>query len=627
MFRSLRRLQSHWQRVNRRYLFSVGMVGVAADLEPRSAGMLRASYGEGGRLVVLEPNGSRRVLTSDFASACDPDVSFDGERVLFAGQKQAGDPWNIWEIESDGNGARQITYQARNSRSPVYLSSFYTITSSEPWFTLLFVQEDAALNEEGSARASSLYTVRLDGSELRRITFNPSNEMDPYLMPDGLLLFAGWQRQSRDRWPSGRVSLFGVQTDGIDYSLFGGSQGSRIQHMPTVSSQGVVAFVEADSVAWDGAGHLAAVSQQRPHHSYRRLTDDAAGLFHSPSPLDDGALLVSRRPADGGGDHGLFRYSPADGSLEPIYDAPGSHEIHARALRPRAQPDGRSSTVRPESPTGKLYGLDVYQADARLAAHLEPGSIRRLRVIEGLPPHEQTVKRAAELDIKLDQSPLLLGRRLLGEVPVAEDGSFHFDLPADLPVQLQALDGNGMALATCDWIWVKQREYRGCIGCHEDPELTPENRFVQAVGRPAQQLTLPPERRRTVTFRGQVEPILARRCAGCHGSGGGNLQLVDEAAGDGGKFTYAQLMSGSSATGRYVEPGRARNSYLIWLLFGRDTSRPWDRGGASPRRVPANHADLLSESERRTFVEWVDLGAQWDVSLWPDASFSQGERP
>ena len=35
------------------------------------------------------------------------------------------------------------------------------------------------------------------------------------------------------------------------------------------------------------------------------------------------------------------------------------------------------------------------------------------------------------------------------------------------------LDDDGLAVASCDWIWVKQREFRGCIGCHEDPELTP----------------------------------------------------------------------------------------------------------------------------------------------------------
>ncbi|MGB5881528.1 MAG: hypothetical protein WBH85_15990, partial [Thermoanaerobaculia bacterium] len=44
------------------------------ELGPRAGGMLRAEYGQGGRLVVLEPDGSSRILTPDFHSACDPEV-------------------------------------------------------------------------------------------------------------------------------------------------------------------------------------------------------------------------------------------------------------------------------------------------------------------------------------------------------------------------------------------------------------------------------------------------------------------------------------------------------------------------------------------------------------------------
>ena len=77
-----------------------------------------------------------------------------------------------------------------------------------------------------------------------------------------------------------------------------------------------------------------------------------------------------------------------------------------------------------------------------------------------------------------------------------EDGSFNVEVPADIPIEIQLLDENGMALRSCGWIWVKNNEPRGCIGCHEDQELTPENRMVDAVKRPSIPLTLPPERRR-----------------------------------------------------------------------------------------------------------------------------------
>lgn len=553
--------------------------------------MLPSDYGQGASLMVLQPDGSTVRLAGDFASACDPDVSFDGEHILFAGQRNPGDSWNIWEIRNDGTGVRQITDEALDCRRPIYLSTFYTITSSEPWYTILFERQDGVLNEAGTAPGSSLYTVRLDGSELRRITFHPGNDRTPFLMQDGLLLFAGWRMPSDPGFPDGRIGLYGVQTDGIDYSFFGGLQGERVQHMPTLTTDGLVVFVEAENVGWDGAGTLGALRTQRPHHSYRSLTERSQGLFHSPSPLADGSVLVSQRAATDDSLLRLGRFSPGSRKFETLFTLPDSHILHAKLMAPRSEPDGRSSTVRPESPTGKLFCLNIYESDQDVAS-LEPGTVERVRVIEALP----RVDAAAA-----GESPSAVSQRLLGEAPVEPDGSFHVDVPADLPVTLQLLNQDGMALASCDWIWVKNREYRGCIGCHEDPELTPENRFVQAAARPANQLTLPPERRRSVTFRQHVLPLLQAHCSSCHSETNGALPIGSLTDGTGAKAAYDALVARpdgeGSAHGPLVDPGSATTSPLIWHLYGRDTS----------------HFDLLSDEERRVFTEWIDLGAQWDL--------------
>ena len=231
--------------------------------------------------------------------------------------------------------------------------------------------------------------------------------------------------------------------------------------------------------------------------------------------------------------------------------------------------------------------------------------------------------RSGESEV-IEGLPATAGRRLLGEAPVEADGSFHVDIPADLPVQLQILDGDGMALATCGWIWTRPREFRGCIGCHEDPELTPENRFVEAVGRPADQLTPPPESRRSVTFREQVMPIIEARCASCHADPEAPFPFLSTAGESRAKDAFGALMT---AEDRLIDPGRARTSYLVWLLFGRDTSRPWDRDEAVASDVPASHLDLLNEDERRTFVEWIDLGARWEMMPPPPRSDMQGGSP
>ena len=78
--------------------------------------------------------------------------------------------------------------------------------------------------------------------------------------------------------------------------------------------------------------------------------------------------------------------------------------------------------------------------------------------------------------VTLDSLSPILHKRFIGEIDADEDGSFNVRIPANIPIQIQALDAAGMALRTSAWIWARNREQRGCIGCHEDGERTPEKR-------------------------------------------------------------------------------------------------------------------------------------------------------
>ncbi len=529
--------------------------------KPMAGGMRRASYGEGARLVLLAPAGTTRVLSAGFHSAADPEVSFDGRRILFAAKRTALDRWNIYELDLAGSTPRQITRDLGDCRSPAYQSSLFVLDADRPWYQATLVSTAAGeVNEYGSLPSTNLYSVRLDGSVVRRLTFSPSASFDPFQMADGRVLFASWQRHDLERGLRGRIGLFGINLDGTDYALFAADEGLRIKHMACTTAGRLAVFVEAESVPWDGAGRLASVSLRRNLHSHRAITSPADGLFHSPSPLPDGAVLVSRRPADGTGTHGIYRLDPATGRRELLFDDPGWHDIQAKLVHPRPEPDGRSSVVEEQDPTGKLYCLSVYTADVRLPA----GAARRLRVLEGLP------RRVGE-----PQTGVVLPRRVLGEINLEEDGSFNIQTPANIPIQLQVLDAGGMALRASAWIWVKNREARGCIGCHEDGELTPENRLAQALTRPSIPLTLPPEKRRTVDFRRDVAPILAAKCAmqACHGGG-------------------------LSAFSKFIHPGQARASALVRSVLG--LGKPMPPGGSPP----------LTPDEKRTIIEWIDLGAQ-----------------
>ena len=224
-------------------------------------GALRLFRANGARLVLVEPDSSTRVLSSGFQSACDPDVSFDGKRILFAAKKRAEDAWNIHEMAIDGSHVRQITRNVGDCRSPGYQSTLYTIVSSEPWYQITFVGTGAGtLNEDGSRVATNLYSCKLDGSAVRRLTFNLSSDVDPFLMPDGRLLYAGWQRSTLDRGTTGRVALFGVNIDGADHALFADTRGRRIKRMPCITTRwtGGVRRVRSGSLGRSGRAVLRA---------------------------------------------------------------------------------------------------------------------------------------------------------------------------------------------------------------------------------------------------------------------------------------------------------------------------------------------------------------------------------
>jgi len=551
----------------------------AAGARPARGGIPPAPFATGGRLVVLAKNGATRVLTPDFESAADPAVSFDGKRVLFAGKKTPDDPWNIFEMNADGSGVHQITHVAGNCRSPMYQSALFYLNDARPSYQITFVSDAPGELDESGRPAKNLYSARFDGSGLRRLTYALSSSYDPFQMEDGRIVFSNWQRSHAGSGSQGRLDLFAIHFDGTDYAAFSGPQGRRIKHMACTTPKRMVAFIESDELRWDGAGTVGALSLRRNLYSYRAVTAPGDGLFYSPSPLPDGSVLVSRRPPERTGVHAIYRLDLETGRRTLVFHDIGYHSVQAVALVSRPEPDGHSSVVEDDQNWAKLYCLSVYENDLK-REWMPPGTARRLRVIEGVPP--TTAGSATQ-------------KRLLGDVALDEDGSFHLLVPPNTPIQLQITDSNGLALRTSAWIWAKNKEQRGCIGCHEDNERTPENTFAQALGHPAAELTLPPERRRTVDFARDVMPILAARCAtaACHGSG-----------------ARPRLDAGSDLTG-YVEAGRARTSRLVWAVLGKNTARLWDHAGhvPVPKHMPPGGSPPLTDDERQTIIEWIDLGA------------------
>lgn len=388
------------------------------------------------RLVLVEPDRAARVLSQGFYAAADPDVSWDARRILFAGKKTAGERWQIYEMTLVSGAVRQLTRMRADCRQPAYQSKIFSLDISDPWPQVVFVSDGA------------LYTVKLDGTLRQRITFTPWEESTPAMLPDGMLVFSSRQ--------DGRTQLMAANLDGTDYSLF--VPGGQLSE-PAATPGGRLVFVE------DG-GMLAAVDLVRPLKTKRLLTLKADGIFATPSALPGGRLLVAWQP-DGKTPAGVYRFHPASKTKVPVYVKAGVDARQAKALLPRPEPDGRGSVVIEDAGWSRLYCLSVFTTDD--PARIRPGQNWRLRVFTGSP-----------------SSPLKIG-----DLRIEDDGSFHLEVPPNTPLKMELVNPAGQTVRASSWIYTRPKENRGCIGCHEDPELTPENREAKAVIKKPVRLTAP----------------------------------------------------------------------------------------------------------------------------------------
>ncbi len=553
-------------------------------------------YVDGARIVLLPSSGGDPVvLTPEFAAACDPDVSFDGRSIVFAGKKEVGDSWQVWKMDADGSNKVQITREDGDNISPVFAGSRFYLNDPAPTPQIIFASTRHGWhNESGDGPAYALFATDHERQTVHRLTFNLNSDYSPDVLPNGRIVFSSMQGSGAESSADNRVALFAVNLDGTDLMPYYGNHEapSFKGQVHTSDFDERVYFIETDNPGPYSGGEIAEVSQGRPLHSYRRLTFDQTGSYATPIALPDGGLLASFRANDDGAAFALYSLDPESGErLDLVYEEAAWHLIDAQVLTSRPQARGRSNWLIPGSTTGVFYSLNSYRTNLFEGENVPPGSIKHVRVIEGI----------------------VGARRLLGIAPVEQDGSFHIRVPAETPITFQLLDENYVALRSQRaWTWVIGNENRGCIGCHENRELSPPNRVVDAVMKPAVELTLPPERRRTVDFVNQIVPILRGSCAtaGCHVSGAAAPDLeVDNDP----RSVYETLIGpiGGMPDERYVSPTSARESPLIWALFGRRIGAEETRSSRVVMQMPPQGP--LTLRERLLLTEWVDLGAWWDT--------------
>ena len=383
-------------------------------------------------------------LTENYYSACSPDISFDGKQMLFAGQKKQNDLWQIWEMNLKDLRCRQVTSSKENCIDPAYL----------PGGRLVFSRNIA---NDSLKAGHSLFICNLDGSDLKRITFNPHTYFASSVLNDGRVLSISRQLNPDQNDPS----LMVLRPDGTKAELFyKGFPSSRVREINDIRKEsGNLVFIESGKENMEG-GNVVSINYNRPLHTHQNLTAGINGNFLSVFPLHSGKLFVSYRKSQTDR-YALYEFDQDKKILgKAIYDNKDFDVLEAVMVENHERPKKLPSEVDMGVKSGLLLCQDINVSDA------QPYGSATL------------INKPSRIEIMgIDSS--------LGVVDVGKDGSFYLKVLADKPFQIRIIDENGHVLnKPCGWIWLRPNERRGCVGCHEDNEQVPENRVPLAVKNP-----------------------------------------------------------------------------------------------------------------------------------------------
>ena len=502
------------------------------------------------------------------------DLSWDGKRIVFGYKPGLGKGFRIYVVGSDGKGLRSVTFdppdeQARIEKywlRDVYRDGLYKhqtddmhpcwLPGGDICFTSTRCERGILCDGPDRLTTAVLYRVKPDGKAMRELSHSQLSEFTPLVMDDGRILYNRWEYidkgavTAKGLWAirpdgSGAVEVFGNQ---VTYPC------TFIAARPIPGRAGCFVAVGAPHMPL-GVGTIVRIDTHYPIRTRQPMTyitpevdiraevgffhrrngrwvrDNNGPLFADPFPLSDKFFLVSCNPdrpwnavdaygiylVDEFGNRTLVYRDEAISCWQPV-------PLMARPAPPQLSEVAAmaESTTLPTAESGQasLVMSDVYRG----MEGIPRGTIKHLRIMEDLP-RPWSARRFWDGDAFQQQHAAVgmnghLGARVVhGVVPVYEDGSANFSVPANKNIYLQALDEDFMEVQRMrTFINLMPGERRSCIGCHEYEGQAPPNQQLLALTRPpskpAAQVgdTAP----RPVHYPTYVQPVLDRHCVACH---------------------------------------------------------------------------------------------------------------
>jgi hypothetical protein len=598
-------------------------------------------YGDvaGGGVFVLE-NPGRSFKTRDLIAGRLPRgnyttlaLSYDGRTVYFAFAERADEKpdfyspqrrcFHLYAVGADGSHLRALTEGPEDDFDPCPLPdgglAFMSTRRGgfgrchNPWEPL---------------PAYTLHRMNADGSGVRTLSWHETNEWHPAVLNDGRIVYSRWDYV--DRSAANFHGLWTTHPDGSNPAVLFGNYTLRINacfqpHAIPGSDKilfvagahhadvgGSLVIVDPKRIALErgsGEDSFDAIESLTPEVTYPEANGWPTSYFHGPWPLSENHFLVAfsfeTLPGMSSGEKrdtrtGLY-YFDRFGNLELLYRDDEASCMYPIPLEPRPSPPPRVNPPAEElSDEGEFVLSDVQQSLFPLPAGR---TVKQLRIFQVLPKTHTHVANQPRLGYANAES----ARMLLGTVPVEEDGSAYFRVPARKPLYFQAVDADGRAVQTMRSVtYLQPGEQRGCVGCHERPGTVVANRVLLALRRPPSKIAPGPAGTRPLSFPLLVQPVLDRHCVRCHdgqaGPGKSPLALTGQVQDE---FTQSYLnlkpsvrwneWGGASLNEITTHPGRcgADQSPLTQVLA--------DAKHGPPLRLPA-------EDIRRIYL-WLDANA------------------
>ncbi|MDO8544998.1 MAG: hypothetical protein Q7S40_31525 [Opitutaceae bacterium] len=467
----------------------------------------RKAWREGSKLYRWNmTTGQLRVLLDDPRGGIrDPQVHYDGQRILFSYRRGGTEQYHLFEINADGSGLRQLTDGDYDDFEPTYLPDggiAFVSTRCKRWVNCWLTQ------------VAVLYRCDQNGRNLRPLSSNNEQDNTPWPMLDGRLLYTRWEYV--DRSQVDYHHLWAANPDGTAQINWYGNLHPKIVMIDAKPIPGTDKIVASFS-----PGH-----GQREHAGQITIVDPSAGpdnkafarpvskgnKFRDPWAFSENCFMVA---ADAsvlvmdatGAQQEIFKLPPED-------VAAGMHLHEPRPLMARARERVIPDRIKPTQATGRLVLADVY--DGRNMAGVRRGEIKKLLVLESLP---MPIHYTGGMD-PISYGGTFTLERIVGTVPVEPDGSAHIELPALRSFILVALDENDLAVKRMQsFLTVQPGETTSCLGCHEQRTKSPPlaNTRLLATRRaasPVERIEGVPE---IMDFPRDIQPILDRLCVDCHG--------------------------------------------------------------------------------------------------------------